>query len=155
MVTGRVGATEKILGGGVSVLLSTSAVWAATSRWDELSTTMSKSDTSAEQYLGIAVVTAGLLVILSGFLVLGYQGVLWLKVGYWTPFSIREVRSLFDGGPPIADPIFAWQGVRKIAAWVLDCPLCTGFFVAGLGLGYFGFALLEEGRSAATRSKST
>jgi hypothetical protein len=116
---------------------------------------MSKSDTSAEELLGIAVVIGGLLVILSGFLVLGYQVFLWLKTGYWTPLSIREVRSLFDGSPPIADPRIAWQGVQKIAVWMLDSPLCTGLFVLGLGSGFFGVVLLEEGRSAASRSSST
>lgn len=87
---------------------------------------MNTSKTGAQ--FGVALMVADLLLALSGVGVLGYQCVLCLQDGYWTPMSFSPAGHWLGGG----EPAFRWQGVQRIALWVLGCPLSGVIIAAGI-----------------------
>jgi hypothetical protein len=100
------------------------------------------TDSEAGRLLGIVVYVAGVLIALAGFLVLCYQGILWLQHGYWTQFAMREVVSILSGGAPISNPTLQWQGIQKVIVWLLDAPLSFGSIIVGIATVFAGAAIV-------------
>jgi hypothetical protein len=97
-----------------------------------------------EAFLGGIIALAGYLIVLTGYLILGFQGILWLKDGHWTPFAMREIVSVFVGDAPIPYPTLSWQGIQKIAVWLLDAPLSIGLMVVGAVTVVAGLIIVHE-----------
>lgn len=57
----------------------------------------------------------GLLFTLLAVMIPAFQGVLWLKTGNWSPFSIGNVIGHF---PPTD-----WVGIDRILAWLAEAPI--------------------------------
>jgi len=103
---------------------------------------LTMSDAQAGMVLGIAVYIIGILTALCGILVVGYQGILWLQDGVWTPFSMREVISILGWSSPIPDPMIPWYGIRKIIIWMLDASLSFGMFLVGAATAIAGLNIM-------------
>jgi hypothetical protein len=88
-------------------------------------------------FLGICFSVAGLSV-------LGYQCLLWMKYGLWSPLAFRLVLELIGA----REPLFAWQSAAKIGAWICDLPLSGVLLAAGLVAVAFGLAITVDGRPA-------
>jgi hypothetical protein len=101
--------------------------------------------------LGELVLQVGTLVVLGGAGILGYQGFLWLKDGYWTAMPIGRFL-------PQSSNI-DWSGARGVEQiWnsVLDFPssasvMAVGFAVAVFGAWYSNEAFTRQ--QAARRRK--
>jgi hypothetical protein len=74
-------------------------------------------------FLGICLSVAGLSVV-------GYQSLLWIKFGSWSPLAFRLVLELIGA----REPLFAWQSAAKVSAWICDLPLSGVLFAAGLAV---------------------
>jgi hypothetical protein len=105
-------------------------------------------DSQAGVMLGIAFAIAGIVLVLSGLAVVAYQVILWLQSGYWTPFAIREMVSIFSGGLPIQSPAIPWQGIQKIFIWLLDLPLSAGAMVIGCATFFAGGSIANAGQDS-------
>ena len=97
--------------------------------------------------LGGLVAAAGGLTVVAAPLLLGYQGLLWLQSGHWTPIALREAVSIFNGSPPIPDPTISWRGVQQIVGWLLDAPLSLSLWFLGFGLVAVGVSIEPSGRN--------
>jgi hypothetical protein len=64
--------------------------------------------------LGIGAFIGGMSVVL----VLGSQGLMWLKFGVWQPYPLWEML-IGWGVPPIQTQ---WLGLQKIIMWALEAP---------------------------------
>jgi hypothetical protein len=84
----------------------------------------------------------GICLSVAGLSVLGYQFLLWMKYGLWSPLAFRLVLELIGA----REPLFAWQGAAKISAWICDLPLSGVLFAAGLVAVAFGVAITAGGR---------
>jgi hypothetical protein len=73
----------------------------------------------------------------AGLSVLGYQCLLWIKYGLWSPRAFRLVLELIG----VREPLFAWQSAEKISAWICDLPLSGVLFAAGLAAVTSGVAI--------------
>ena|SRR5215467_395586 len=85
-------------------------------------------------FIGICFSVAGLGVV-------GYQYLLWIKYGLWSPLAFRLVLE-FVG---VREPLFAGQAAEKISAWICDLPLCGVLLAAGLVVVTFGVAITAGG----------
>src|SRR5690348_2813672 len=86
------------------------------------------SSTPGERFLSGAIILAGVLLMLFGVAVLLYQGCLWLKDGDWTPISFAVAWYSLGG----QEPMFQWQGVQKLAVWLLEAPLSAVSLLTGV-----------------------
>jgi hypothetical protein len=85
----------------------------------------------------------GICFSVAGLSVLGYQCLLWIKYGLWSPLSFRLVLELIGA----REPLFAWQSAEKISAWICDLPLSGVLFAAGLVAVTSGVAITAGGRT--------
>ncbi len=85
----------------------------------------------------------GALGFFAAALLLGYQALLWLKEGQWTPIPISSVlgKLNIDYYSLIDIP---WAGAQKIVVWLLDLPLSLGIVVFGGLLGVLIGHLVHE-----------
>jgi hypothetical protein len=98
-----------------------------------------------QSLLGGLVIGAGVLIVFAAPLLLGYQCILWLQNGYWTPIAFREAISIFGGTSPIPDPAISWQGLQKVVVWLLDAPLSFALWVFGSGFTAVGIHIQQSG----------
>jgi hypothetical protein len=84
-----------------------------------------------------ALMFVGMCTVLGGFAALGYQCLLWLRQGTWTPMSINEVLSV----DPSLLASMEWRGVAVIVEWALALPLSGGLVLAGIGVALLGARL--------------
>jgi hypothetical protein len=96
-----------------------------------------------EALWALIVKLVGVLVILYGFGVFGYQVLLWLQEGVWTSFELRSEWAWLWGviGLPGPEPEFSWLGVQRITLWLLGSPLSLGLIVTGITILVFGLKL--------------
>ena len=85
-------------------------------------------------FIGICFSVAGLGVV-------GYQYLLWIKHGLWSPLAFRLVFELVGA----REPLFAGQAAENIGAWICDLPLCGVLLAAGLVVVTFGVAITAGG----------
>jgi hypothetical protein len=111
------------------------------------------TDQQAGVALGFSVAFMGLIIGLAGPFVVIYQGLLWLREGFWTPFGIRHVLSIIHIGSPIADPSLSWRGVQNIIVWVLDSPLSIGLAIVGWLICLSGVSVMDAARDASSSSE--
>jgi hypothetical protein len=76
----------------------------------------------------------GVMVMIAGILVFGYQIIIWLLRGNWFPYTVREF--WFNFYLPITTT--GWDSVDKIISWIAEFPLCVVTFLFGLGLFLMG-----------------
>jgi hypothetical protein len=79
----------------------------------------------------------GLCLSITGFCALGYQFLLWLKYGSWSPLAFRLVLELIG----VREPASSSRGIEKIGAWMLDLPLSGIFIISGLAITVFGVGM--------------
>lgn len=86
---------------------------------------------------------AGLLIVVYGFGVIGFQTIGWLRDGVWTPLELRIEWEWLWGlvGVHAPQPQFSWLGVQRIAAWLLETPLSVGIIVSGIVVFGIGLGL--------------
>lgn len=95
------------------------------------------------------VVHLGSLTAVIGFGFIGYQCILWLRDGYWTPIPI----SVYFPQDPWADWTGA-VGIKRIIDWLYDLPVSWSLIVIGticMGIA----ALAHEAFDARIASKRT
>jgi hypothetical protein len=80
----------------------------------------------------------------AGIGVFGYQCLLWLRDGYWTPLELRLAWEWLGGSEPYFPQ---WQGVQKIVVGFFDLPLMTGLLAAGILILWCAFWLSERRRA--------
>lgn len=90
----------------------------------KITTIISKIEAEIAEGFGLI----GGFIAMSSIGVIGYQCLLWLIDGYWTPVRLRLAWHWFGG----ADPDFQWGGVQKIAWWILGWPLSITLAVIGI-----------------------
>jgi hypothetical protein len=91
--------------------------------------------------IGEGIQAVGTIVALGGAGVLGYQCLLWLQNGNWTPLEFRAALEMVGA----QEPFFDWRGVQKISVWIFNQPLSAVMVILGLGGMGFGVVLAEEG----------
>jgi hypothetical protein len=69
----------------------------------------------------------GAFLLLGAALIPGYQIVLWLRDGYWTPLPLDLTFGLFGVDAVTQVATMQWGGVKKILMWILKVPLSIGF----------------------------
>src|SRR5258706_16362479 len=79
----------------------------------------------------------GVCLSVAGLAALGYKFLLWLNYGLWPPLAFRLVLKLIGA----REPLFGWQRVEKISAWIFDLPLSGVLFGAALVAVIFGVAV--------------
>lgn len=68
----------------------------------------------------------GAILLLGAALVVGYQIVLWLKDGFWTPMPLDlALRWLSIDSMALVKTI-QWEGAKKICIWIFALPLAVG-----------------------------
>jgi hypothetical protein len=83
--------------------------------------------------------SAGYCVVLSGGIVVAYQGVLWVRDGAWTRLELRTgLRAL-----EISEPTLDWASAQSVLAWGLDTPISAVLVMLGLLVVAFAVAYLE------------
>jgi hypothetical protein len=97
-----------------------------------------------ETFFGGIIAIAGYLIALMGVLILGFQIILWMRNGYWTPFSARQAVSVFAGGDPIPYPALSWRGIEKVVVWLLDAPLSVSLWVDGWIVIVVGLIVIHD-----------
>jgi hypothetical protein len=77
----------------------------------------------------------GALLLLGAALIPGYQIVLWLRVGYWTPIPLDLAFGWI--GVDAVTHVASMQlgGVKKICMWMLTVPLSVAF--VALAIAHF------------------
>jgi hypothetical protein len=84
----------------------------------------------------------GICFSVAGLSVLGYQSLLWIKYGSWSPLAFRLALELIGA----REPLFAWQSAEKMSAWICDLPLSGVLLAAGLVAVISGVAVTAGGR---------
>ena len=79
----------------------------------------------------------GICFSVAGLSALGYQCLLWIKYGWWSPLAFRLVLELIGA----REPLFAWQSIQNIAAWICDLPLSGVLFITGFVAAASGVAI--------------
>jgi hypothetical protein len=77
-----------------------------------------------------SLMLVGVMVMIAGILVFGYQIFIWLLWGNWFPYRTREF--WFNFYLPITTT--GWDSVDKIISWISEFPLCVVTFLFGLGI---------------------
>jgi hypothetical protein len=77
----------------------------------------------------------GFVVASAGLAVAGYQGMLWLQDGFWTPIPFSDLWLLLGGTPPRLPDLL---GVERPITWLLNQPLSAILPVAGGGIAWIG-----------------
>jgi hypothetical protein len=101
----------------------------------------SMASVNREILMGEGLRIAGTFLALGGIGVLGYQGLLWLQDGGWTPLEFRVALQIVGA----QEPFFVWRGVQKISVWFFDQSLSAVMITLGLSGAIFGAVLAEEG----------
>ena len=108
----------------------------------------SKAQVRAAQSRGetfeIAAVLFCMVWFLSGFIVIGYQIVKWLKTATWVEFPLYVIFDWLEIELSFITNM-KWQGVKAILLWLLECPLSSMLFVFG-GLITWAFIAAAESR---------
>jgi|SRR5580704_1373213 hypothetical protein len=89
---------------------------------------------SIDDRVHAAFILAGILVMIGAVLVFFYQGMMWLRWGYWFPYSLGE--AWFNLDLPII--MTGWSGIDKIILWISGCQLCIVAFCIGLAFCLMG-----------------
>jgi hypothetical protein len=76
----------------------------------------------------------GVMVMIAGILIFGYQIIIWLLRGNWFAYSTREF--WFNFYLPTATT--GWDGIDKIISWISEFPLSVVTFLFGLGIFLMG-----------------
>lgn len=79
----------------------------------------------------------GLCLSITGYCALGYQFLLWLKYGSWSPLAFRLVLELIG----VREPASSSRGIERIAVWMLDLPLSGFLIISGLAIIVFGVGI--------------
>ena len=86
--------------------------------------------------LSMLVMTAGGLLLLFGFSLIGYQTFLWLKDGVWTEFPILMVFNFIFENTWLQGWLTqpeSWYGLQKVVLWTLESmPLSLALIIPGL-----------------------
>lgn len=78
----------------------------------------------------------GAFLLLGAALVPGYQIVLWLRDGYWTPMPLDIAFGWFGVDPVPHAAALQWGGVKKICMWMLTVPVSVGFVALAIAEFY-------------------
>ena len=76
----------------------------------------------------------GVMIMIAGILIFGYQIIVWHLRGNWFSYSVRAF--WFNFYLPMTTT--GWDGVDKIIYWISDYPLCAVAFLFGLGIFLIG-----------------
>jgi hypothetical protein len=77
----------------------------------------------------------GALLLLGAALIPGYQIVLWLRDGYWTPIPVDLAFGWVGVDAVTHVASMQWGGVKKICMWMLTVPLSVAF--VALAIAHF------------------
>lgn len=89
---------------------------------------------TCKNLVGYYSLLGGLLMVVP-FVLLMYQGYLWLKMGHWTPYSTGKILI-----PILPDSFLSWLttdswvGLKKIIMEVMDIPIGVFSFIFGVGI---------------------
>ena len=79
----------------------------------------------------------GLCLSITGVCALGYQFLLWLKYGSWSPLAFRLVLELIG----VRESASSLRGIEEIGVWMLDLPLSGFLIMSGLAVMTFGVGI--------------
>tara|TARA_Y100001960_G_scaffold333460_1_gene438710 strand:+ start:2551 stop:3090 length:540 start_codon:yes stop_codon:yes gene_type:complete len=120
----------------VKVLLKKGLILA----WKEIRATISKFSKTDFFLAGINITVGlfGLIILLAGISLLGYQAILWLQTGVWTKYPLLIIFNfLFENtflhqwiiGPE------SWIGMQQLSVWFLEStPIWLALIVPGLSI---------------------
>lgn len=78
----------------------------------------------------------GAFLLLGAALIPGYQIVLWLRDGYWTPMPLDIAFDWFEVDVATHVTAMQWEGVKKICMWLMTLPLAVGFVALAIAQFY-------------------
>ena len=111
--------------------------------WKEIRTTASKLS-AADLFLASMNITVGLLgviILLAGIGLLGYQTLLWLQTGVWTGYPLLAVFNFLFENTILHQWIInpeSWIGMQKLFLWFLESiPVWLALIVPGLSIAIF------------------
>src|SRR5262245_13517947 len=99
---------------------------------------------TSDIWTGRCILFLGACLAIAGIGVLGWQCLLWLHDGTWTPLELRYVLELIE----VQEPSFQWQGVQKISNWIFGQGLSGVLIVLGAGAYVCAIFILAEGFAA-------
>jgi hypothetical protein len=106
------------------------------------------------RFIGIVATLAGYGLIVGAFFVLLFQGILWLRDGYWPAWQVRQVWYALELP---AEPL-PWLGAEKIRTWLLDLPIAGALVPIGVAAflaGTFLMVLAESFENEPASHKMT
>ena len=108
--------------------------------WKEIRTTASKLS-AADLFLASMNITVGLLgviILLAGVGLLGYQSLLWLQTGVWTGYPLLVIFNFLFENTILHQWIInpeSWIGMQKLFLWVLESvPASLALIIPGLSI---------------------
>ena len=108
--------------------------------WKEIRDTASKLSAIDLFFAGMNI-TAGLfgvIILLAGISLLGYQTLLWLQTGVWTEYFLLEIFNFLFENTILQQWIISpesWIGMQKLFLWFLEStPVSLALIVPGLSI---------------------
>ena len=108
--------------------------------WEEIRTTASKLSAADFFFAGINITIGllGVMILLSGIGLLGYQTLLWLQTGVWTEYFLLAVFNFLFENTLLHQWIISpesWIGMQKLFLWFLESiPVWLALIVPGLSI---------------------
>ncbi len=79
----------------------------------------------------------GAILFLGATLVPGYQVILWLKDGFWTPMPLELMLGWIGVDAVAYVSSMQWEGAKKVCMWIITLPLSVGFMAPAFAQFYF------------------
>jgi len=95
---------------------------------------MAGPDTMRQHVYSTSLGMAGLLFVLSGLVMVGYQTVFWLRTAEWFEYDLE----FFWNFTRLPDPVLVDSGMHHFIAWLFVQPLSYFFFGIGALLMWIG-----------------
>ena len=88
--------------------------------------------------MNITVGLLGLIILLAGIGLLGYQSLLWLQTGVWTGYPLLTIFNFLFENTILHQWIInpeSWIGMQKLFLWVLESvPASLALIIPGLSI---------------------
>ena len=108
--------------------------------WKEIRTTASKLSTADFFFAGLNITVGlfGVIILLAGIGLLGYQTLLWLQTGVWTEYPLLAIFNILFENTILHQWIinpYSWIGIQKLFLWFLEStPVSLALIVPGLSI---------------------
>ena len=108
--------------------------------WKEIRTTASKLSVADIFLAGINIMVGifGVMILMSGISLLGYQTLLWLQTGVWTEYPLLIIFNFLFENTFLQQWIISpesWIGMQKLFLWFLESiPVSLALIIPGLSI---------------------